>query len=309
MKLIYTFVSMMMCYVASSQVPSYCIYLMSGDITVSAKGKQPEKARINQFLTDNQELKLGNKAQLTLVNKDSKYLVLNTAGTYQVGALSQNLKNYPPGVTQKYVSLLWKDLVASQDNFSAVRKSASAGVIGGVHRGDDCGVLVFPSPGMRTSNDDIRFIWKKNGKGGEYELSVSDDQMNEILTRPVSDTQVNLVISRDLKGMKGRMYWSIRPRAMPSCEIEASPFDLASNDEADKAVATERDFLAKNDPIDQLSVIDQLIKDGWVYKAFRFYDILVRNNPGNRMISGQYAMLLLQYGFSKEAEEVYNLSK
>ena len=56
----------------------YCIYLMSGDITVSAKGKPAEKAKLNQFLSDNQELKLGGKAQLTLVTRESKYLVLNT---------------------------------------------------------------------------------------------------------------------------------------------------------------------------------------------------------------------------------------
>ncbi len=307
MKLIFTFSFFLISFICWAQAPSYCIYLMSGDITVSAKGKPAKMAKLNQFLSDNQELKLGGKAQLTLVTRESKYLVLNTPGTYPVANLSQNLKNYPPGVTQKYVSLLWKDLVASQDNFSSVRKSASVGTMGGVHRGDDCGGLVFPTPGLHTSEDNIRFIWRTIPKSGNYELVILDDQLNDVLVRQVADTIVNVNIPKELGGKVGNFYWTVRVKT--SCEIDPAPFEFVTKEQEEKSAGSEQTFQSITDPIQQLSAIDQLVKDGWIYRAFRYFDKLVKNNPGNKMLSGQYAMLLLQYGFSKEAEEVYDLGK
>ena len=307
MKLIFTFSFFLISLICWAQAPSYCIYLMSGDITVSAKGKPAEKAKLNQFLSDNQELKLGGKAQLTLVTRESKYLVLNTPGTYPVASLSQNLKNYPPGVTQKYVSLLWKDLVASQDNFSSVRKSASVGTMGGVHRGDDCGGLVFPAPGLHTSEENIRFTWRPIPKSGNYELVILDDQLNDVLVRQVADTIVNVNIPKELGGKMGNFYWTVRVKT--ACEIDPAPFEFVTKEQEEKSAGSEQTFQSITDPIQQLSAIDQLVKDGWIYRAFRYFDKLVKNNPGNKMLSGQYAMLLLQYGFSKEAEEVYNLGK
>ena len=307
MKLIFTFSFFLISLICWAQAPSYCIYLMSGDITVSAKGKPAEKAKLNQFLSDNQELKLGGKAQLTLVTRESKYLVLNTPGTYPVASLSQNLKNYPPGVTQKYVSLLWKDLVASQDNFSSVRKSASVGTMGGVHRGDDCGGLVFPTPGLHTSEDNIRFTWRTIPKSGNYELVILDDKLNDVLVRQVADTIVNVNIPKELGGKVGSFYWTVRVKT--SCEIDPAPFEFVTKEQEEKSAGSEQTFQSITDPIQELSAIDQLVKDGWIYRAFRYFDKLVKNNPGNKMLSGQYAMLLLQYGFSKEAEEVYDLGK
>lgn len=304
MKLIFTCVALLVALFGFTQAPAYCIYLMSGEVTVSSKGKQPEKAKLNQFLTDNQELKLGNKAQVTLVNKESKYLVLATPGTYPVSGLSQNLKNYPPGVTQKYVSLLWKDLVAAQDNFSSVKRSAASGTLGGVHRGDDCGGLLFPNPNLHASEDIIRFTWKKIPKANGYDLVLLDDQMNELIARQVSDTQAMVNMQKELGRKAGKMYWTVRVKNLPSCEIDPAPFEIFTKEEENKQFGTEAAFLAKEDMIAQLTEIDKLEKDGWVYRAFRCFDILLKANPGNRMLAGQYSMLLLQYGFDKEAEEV-----
>lgn len=289
-----------------AQTNDYCIYLMSGDIKVGTKGKSPEKAKVNQFLSNNQELLIAEKAQVTLVTKDARYLTLNTAGTYKVSDMASNLKNYPPGVTQKYVSLLWKDLVAAQDNFSTARKSAAAGTIGGVHRGDECGTLIFPSVNMRTSSEQIRFIWKSIPSVNQYELQIMDGQMNDIFSKQLSDTQINLSLSKEMAGKTGEMYWTVKVKSGSSCDIEAKPFQIFKREEEDKILGPDKEISETADPIGQLQAIDQLEKDGWIYRAFHRYELLLKANPGNRMLTGQYAMLLMQYGFLKEAEEIYS---
>ena len=291
---------------AHSQTATYCIYLLSGDVTVSAATKKTEKVKLNQFLYDNQVLTIGNRSQVTLVTKDSRYLVLNTAGNYKVNELSKELKNYPSEVTQKYIGLLWKDLVAPADNFTAFKKKSNAGVMGGVMRGEDCGNLIFPVPNLHSAEEEMQFTWRQTGSQPDYLLYIFDDQMNELVKKPVKDTQTIFKPLEELKGKTGKFYWNVKSNNSGSCEDDPIPFDLVNKEEEEKAGPSLTAFAENKDIFNQLAIIDKLEKEHWIYRASAFFNKLVQDNPGNMMLSKSYAMFLIKYGFNKEAEKVFN---
>lgn len=289
-----------------SQTATYCIYLLSGDVTVAAASKKPEKVKLNQFLYDNQVLTIGNRSQVTLVTKDSRYLVLKTAGNYKVNELSKELINNPSGVTGKYIKLLWKDLVAPADNFSTFKKKSKAGVMGGVMRGEDCGNLIFPVPNLHSAEEEMQFTWHQTVNQPDYTLYIFDDQMNELVKKTVKDTQAIIKFTEELKGKTGKFYWNVKSNNPGSCEDDPIPFDIVNKEEEEKAGPSLTAFAENKDIFSQMAIIEKLEKDHWIYRASAFFNKLVQDNPGNMMLSNSYAMFLLKYGFNREAEMVYN---
>ena len=304
MKLISLSVLLSVSILCRAQSPVYCVYLFSGDVTIRSGNTTAEKIKQNQFLFSNQLLKIGSNAQVTLVSKDARYIVLKTAGEFNTNDLGKILNNNPPGVTKKYLGLLWDQLSAPDNNYSVFKKKNAGGVSAGVERGDEWENLIFPVVNLRSSQDSIAFKWYQTGSTVEYIFSIYDDQLTELLKINVKDTQQLLNLKDLLKGKTGNYFWNVKSTDAQGCEHDPIPFTLVSKEGEEDAVRPLLALLPSNDLFGQLDIIDKLEQNKWIYRASGYYAKLVQENPDNVFLCKSYIVFLLKYGFEKEADMI-----
>ncbi len=75
--------------ICRAQFPDYYVYLVKGTVTVTATNAKNKKLKQGDFLFNRDVLIISKNSEITLVNKDAKYLGINTPRTLTVSTLTK----------------------------------------------------------------------------------------------------------------------------------------------------------------------------------------------------------------------------
>ena len=289
-----------------AQMPEYNAYLVKGNVTIKdAKGKTTV-VKPKQWIHKTDIITLSNGAEITLANKESKMLVLQTPGVHKVQALTQQAHKSSGSVTKKYINLIWHELLDPNYDYSKFKTGNLGGVWGGVSRGDDCNNRIFPINGLKTSEDALNFKWKRSSPKNNYKLKLYDSYANELASIDVKDTTQLVDFTTYLKDKKGRFFWLIKGEEA-TCEDELPiPFELLSKDEETQLVGNLS--VSNNDIESALDVISKLEKASLITAAKKQFEALVKQNNNDPALVKSYVSFLLDYGMDDEAVNIWKSS-
>ena len=158
MKPILTFTLLFFVSVAFCQLPDYYVDLVTGGVTLSRPGGKSEAVKYKQLIYKTDKITVAKGAELTLVDRDAGFYVINTSGTNSAGEwVKKATRKTKDGVTTGYLKLLFHELLDPNQDFDKFKKENVAGVWGGVSRGDECVNRILPIPGYKTSGPVILF--------------------------------------------------------------------------------------------------------------------------------------------------------
>jgi hypothetical protein len=301
MKILLLAASMLCCEMGyAQQLPDYCVYLIKGQATIASGNSKPVPVKQNQFLFKNEVLTLLKNSEITLINKEDKLFVLNTAGSVKVNELDKKFNTPLSSVTKSYAHLVYHELVDPNYDYATFKQNNVGGTRGGVSRGNDCDNLVFPVKDLKASEDSIRFKWHKTSPVNVYSFIIYDSSANEIAKIEVKDTQYVIKVQGVLHGNPGRYYWVVKGKD-PSCESDPISFIIKNKDDEQKLIPALLIQKGGSDLLSQLQIVDELEKDNWIYAAKKYYAAIVENNPTDKPLVKSYVLFLLKYGFDDEA--------
>ena len=287
---------------SQAQLPDYYVYLISGSAGIVKPGAKAIEIKQNQLLYKSDVLVLKKGTEITLVDKEANFLVLNTAGTFKTAELiKKGSKKNNEGLTGKYLKLLFHELLDPNHDFEKFKKENIAGVWGGVSRSDGCGNRIFPINGLKTSVTSITFRWYKTSPSANYLFVIYNVEGKELVKMNVKDTLQPFNIAEILQGNSGKFLWRVTSED-GTCEDEVPIyFDLLTAENEKKQsdqliVATGAESMEL-----QLQQIDKLEKNAFINIASARYRVLVEVNRGNGALLKSYVSFLLKYGFEEEA--------
>lgn len=296
-------------YVCAAQTtPEYCVYLVKGKVTSAKSNAKPIEVKQKQLLYKNEVLTFAKNAELTLINRDDKLLVLNAAGSVKVNDLAKKFSTTSPSVTKNYLKLAFRELLDPQRDYASFKDKNIGGIRGGVSRGDGCDKVIFPISELKTAEDSVSFKWHPSSPSDEYNLLIYDSQAKEIFKTTVKDTQYIVNMQTVLQGKKGKFYWKVTGKR-GGCENDPIGFEILDRGDEEKLVPNLIFQKGGNDLLSQLQIIDELEQDKWIYTALKYYATLAKNNPDDEPLLKSYVLFLLKYGFDEEAQKAWSSMK
>jgi hypothetical protein len=291
-----------------AQLPDYYVYLVTGEATIAKPAAKPVVIKQKQLVYKNDIIVLKKATELTMVDKDANFIVLNTAGTFKGSELIKKAtKKANDGITSKYLKLLFHELLDPNQDFEKLKKENIAGVWGGVSRGDDCGNMLFPVIGLKTSSDTIVFKWRKTSLLSDYTFVIYDGTGKELARMHVKDTSKLVSIRETLQGKPGKYFWRVTSED-GICEDEVPIyFDILTSDNEKKLVDQLVPAMGNQSLEMQLQQIDKLEKNAFIHAASVRYAGIVKANPGNKALVKSYVVFLLKYGFDEQARSAWTL--
>lgn len=294
------------CQQGLTQLPDYYVYLITGSATITKPGGKPVVIKQKQLVYKNDVIVIKKGAEVTLVDKAARFLVLKTAGTYKGNDLVKKAttKNND-GITGKYLKLLFHELLDPNQDFEKLKKENIAGVWGGVSRGLECDNLIFPVNGLKTSEATLGFKWRKTSPSSDYSFEIYDGDRNELARIRVKDTAKLVSIKETLQGKPGTYAWRIiSPDG--DCEDEIPIyFEILTPENEQKLVAQLTAGPGNESFEKQLQHIDKLEKNALIHAASSLYAALVKMHPDNIALLKSYVVFLLKYGFEDEARAAW----
>ena len=288
-----------------AQLPDYYVYLITGEATITRPGGKPAGIKQSQLVYKNDIITLKKGAEVTLVDKDASFFVLNAARTYKANALNAGtIKKTNDGITGRYLKLLFHELLDPNQDFEKFKKENIAGVWGGVSRGDDCNNRIFPINGLKTSAATVVFKWHKTSPSSAYSLFIYDANGNEVTKMGVKDSLQPVNINQALQGRPGKYFWRVIS-VDGNCEDEIPIYFDVLTAENEKKQAAEIATGDEQSMEMQLQRIDKLEKNGYINVASSKYAALVKANPDNKALLKSYVMFLLKYGSDEEARAAW----
>jgi hypothetical protein len=221
------------CNWVEAQLPDYYVYLVSGNVTIQKGSAKPQQLKPKQLVYKEDVLTIPESAEAQLVNRDTKFILLNTPGVYKVDELEKKIKIYPPGVTKTYLNLVWDQLLDPHYDINNFKKNNVGGVYGGVPRGQDCDNMIYPVNGLKTSEDTLRFRWLQTSPSNSYTLIIYDKTKKATIKKTVTDTVQLVSFSQDLNGKNGKYYWLINGVNSICEDEEPSWFEFLSKEQED----------------------------------------------------------------------------
>ncbi len=281
-----------------AQFPDYYVYLVKGNVSTSKNNPRVLKQGDFIFLKDT--IFINKNSEITIVNKESEYVVLNTQGMVKANALSNKFNQTYSGVTKKYLSLVWEEVLDPNYDLSKFKKKNLTKSWGGVFRSDDCNNLIFPVNGLKTSQDSINFSWHATSETGNYNFFIYDGNGKEIVNNQVKDTQVVISLNQ-FNLSKGKYYW-LEKGDSSSCEDEVPLyFQLMSKEDEHALISTIVPLTQNENLTDGLQALEKLEKNALIYAVKSGYKNLINQYPDNKTLTQLYVLFLLKYGFDKEA--------
>jgi len=291
------------CSQVHAQMPDYFVYLVKGEATAQKGNTKPVRLKQHQLLFSSEIIELKKDAELTLSNKEAKYLVLNKPGKYKISSLSKLLSRNVDNVTKKYLNLLYHELLDPAHDYNKFKKENLGGVWGGVSRGE-CDNLIFPVKGMKTAEKNLLFKWRKTSSANSYNLKIYNSEAKELASVNINDTVQNIDLTKYISKPEGKYYWLVQSEE-GSCEEEIPMlFELISKEEEKKITLELEKNKIRADH--KLNIIDRLEKAGLITTAQNYFRSFVSNNKDNATLLKTYAWFLLRYGLEEEAAEVWN---
>lgn len=289
---------------AAQQMPEYVVYLVKGDVMVQKNNSVPEKVKQHRFLYRPETLILKPGAEVTLSNKDGISFHLKAPQSYPVSSIAKLQANAGKSVTQKYLNLLYHELLDPNHDYNKFKKENAGGVWGGVQRSSGCGNLLFPSAGAKISDEKVPFTWRKTAKDNDYQLTVYDEDGNELKKIAVQDTLIELANEKLALLQPGKYYWKVQSTSA-GCEDEVpQEFEIISPEEKNRVDAP---FIKLTSLSDQLEFITFLENAQYILLAKKHLKTLA-DASGNTALRKTYAWFLLRHHFDKEAEETFSLA-
>jgi hypothetical protein len=289
-----------------AQLPDYYVYLVSGNASITKQGAAPVAVKQNQLVYKTDVITLNKTSEITLVDKEAVFLVLNTPGTYKISELIKKAtKKNNEGLTAKYLKLLFHELLDPEHDYEKFKKENIAGVWGGVSRGDDCGNRIFPVNGLKTSVTSITFRWHKTSPSSNYLFVIYDADGKELVKMQVKDTLQSFDLTNVPQGKPGKYFWRVTsPDGV--CEDEVPIYFDILTAENEKIQALQLSGTSGNESLAlQLQQIDKLEKNAFINVASSRYADLIKTNPENGALRKSYVSFLLKYGFDEEAGAVW----
>jgi hypothetical protein len=291
--------------ICSAQLPEYYVYLVKGDVTLLKPNKKSEKIKQKHLIFKEDVLAIPANSEVTLVNKDANYIVLNTPGTIKVSELGKKTHDSYTGVTKKYMHLVWHELLDPGYDYTKFKQQNLGGTWGGASRGGPCPKLIWPVNGLKTSMDSVKFRWNKTSPAASYTFYIYDDKGDEVVKMQSLDTVKTVDLKQGLKLQPGKYYWLIKS-SEGGCEDEDPHFiELMSGADEASLVASLVPQTVEVDLISQLDKIDRLEKNALIFKASDYYAAVIKVNPGNLPLFKSYIAFLLKYGFDTEAQSAW----
>ncbi len=286
------------------QMPEYYSYLVKGQVQYKKAKAKPLTltSKTLLFREDIIILPKGKKAELTLVDKNSNYIVISNPGTYKVSELTQKPHKESESITAKYFHLVWEELFQPKKDFATFKKRNLAVVSGGVSRGD-CDVLKAPFNEAKVTNGDVLFTWKNFSSDPLYTFVLSDDRNNEVLRLKLRDTQL---ILNSTSLIRDRYYWKVispssNCTAFPNYEIQFwSGKHIAERVEEIKSLVEN----TVDTTFYHLQVAELLEYENMFDEVNKYYQSVI-DQSNDPVLKAAYASFLLRMKKEKEAEIVY----
>lgn len=286
-----------------AQLPDYYVYLVKGNVYLS-KNNTKQALKQGDFIFLNDVISVDKNSEITIVNKDEKYAVLNTPGIFKANTLNNKFEDYYSGITKKYLALVWEEVLDPNYDLSKFKKKNLTESYGGVFRGDDCKNLVFPVNGLKTSEDSIQFRWRKTSAPGNYNFFIYDGDGKQIVQTNVKDTQT-IINANKLQLPTGKYYWLIKGENS-TCEEEVPLyFQLINKNDEQALINSFSGEEQDSDLISALELADKLEKNAMIYAAKKNYQELLNKYPDNKTVLRLYVLFLLKYGFDDQASLVW----
>ena len=308
MKHFFIFLFFALCLQSRAQLPDYYVYLSTGEATIARPGTKPVGAKQNQLVYKNDVIILKKGAEVTLVDKDASFIVLNTAGTYKADELIKKAtKRNNDGITGKYLKLLFHELLDPNQDFDKFKKENVAGVWGGVSRGDDCHNRILPMDGFKTSGASIVFKWRQTSRSSNYTFEIYDHENKPVNKINVKDTVLLVKVNDVLHNEKGIYKWRITSEDR-GCEDEMPIyFEILTPENEQKLIGQLLASMGNETLEKQMQQVDRLEKNGFIDAASSRYAALVKANPEDKALMKSYVAFLLKYGFDEEARLAWRL--
>ena len=303
MKNLLSIAFMLACEICNAQqLPDYCVYLVKGTVTITRDNAKPVQVKQKDLIYKNELLVLGKNSEITLINKDDRLLVWNTAGAINVNDLAQKFTTSSPSVTKGYLNLAFHELLDPDYDYSNFKQHNVGGTKGGVSRGKECITLIFPVNDLKTSEDSIRFKWHGSSPLNDYTLVIYDSSSNEIIKTEAKDTQKTINIRDVLHGNKGKYHWLVKEKNQ-GCTAAPISFEIMTKENEEKLFPAMNTQNGNKNILSRLEIVDELEKEKWIYTAMKYYGAIVHDNPGNSPLAKSYVLFLLKYGFEDEAKK------
>ncbi|HUS00859.1 MAG TPA: hypothetical protein VMY77_03990 [Chitinophagaceae bacterium] len=289
---------------ANAQIPEYYVYLVKGDIKIAHPKAKIVPLKQNSLVFKEDEFIVTKNSEVTLVNRDAKYIVINKQGKIKINDLGKSIHNSYTGVTEKYLKLLWHELLDPNYDYSKFKLQNIAGVYGGVSRGEEnCENVIFPISGLKTSFDSLHFFWKKIDSINTYHMVIYDATGEKIFNKAVSDTQLIISLSKEGLIKNGKYVLSIKEPLSGCEEGTAHVFEILSKEQEQKIINGYKEPTSI-DLLTQLQLIDKMEKNKLIYAAMAKYSSLIKLYPDNTLKKTYYDFLS-HYGFITKAEDVF----
>ena len=294
------------CLQCQAQFPDYYVYMVTGDVTIIKPGAKPIAVEQKQLVYKNDVIAVKKGGEITLLDKDANYFLLNTAGNYTNVAIKSRSKTHSEGITRKYLRFLFDELINPDHDFEKFKKENIAGVWGGVERSEEeCENRIFPINGLKTSAASIVFRWHKSSPSSNYSFVIYDAAVKELFSTNVKDSLYAVNVNETLHGIQGKYFWRVTSDD-GNCEKEVPIyFDILTPENEKKQV---EQFVTANGNENleiKLQQIDKLEKNAYINGAAENYAALVKAYPDNKALLKSYVSFLLKYGFDKEAKAVW----
>ena len=283
------------------RAPEYYVYLVSGNVSVKKYGKDRISLKQGLIIYKNDSITLNKAAAVTLIDSVGNFLNVDSAGVYNGGDLATIFTvKANEGLSKKYFKFIFNELLNPDEDFETFKMENVTGVWGGALRGP-CLNRVFPTNGLRTSATSIVFKWHKTSQSSQYILAIYDTAINELLKMSVSDTLQHLDIPQKLGGRLGRYFWRVTSKDGTCEDEDLISFELLGRNDMEGLTGQLIASFTNKDIELQLNGINTLETHGFVNEAFRCFEQLVKENPGNTALRKSYVSFLLDYGFEGEA--------
>ncbi len=294
------------CQQGIAQLPDYYVDLVTGIATITRPGGKPVAAKQKQLVYKNDKVTLVKGAELTLVDRDAGFFVLNIPGTNTAGELiKKSTRKTKDGITGAYMKLLFHELLDPNQDFERFKKENVAGVWGGVSRSDDCGNRILPMDGLKTSGNSITFKWRKTSRSSNYSFEIYDHDNKPVHKMNIKDTVIMVKIDEALHNGKGIYKWRIISED-GGCEDEMPIyFEVLSRDNEQTLIEQIVSSVAGDNLEKKLQQLDKLERNGLIDAASSRYALLVKAYPTDKALMKSYVAFLLKYGFDEEARSAW----
>jgi hypothetical protein len=253
-------------------LPQCYVYTITGDAFIFDK---KEKIRLVQGKVIFKEDIIGvnESCSLTLLDQNNKFIIVNQPGKYTYKDLQKTLNVKPTGITQKFFTFIWEDLLKPNHENIPVSSKVVGGVVGGAKRGLCDPDMLEPLDNSKISKDTILFSWSRLPNANSYQVILEDSDGNEFINMIVRDTSFEILTRNLLRGEAASYSWKIvgMDRHPNDCKYS---FTVVTLSEKQKNI----DLLVnkiKNDNDDflyYLKISDTLVKNGWYEEAVQYYN-------------------------------------